>query len=325
VVDPGALSAELPQRNWDGDRGGGGAPRRRPIRGILRGLRPKQWIKNLLIFAGFVFTMNERWQAFTPAMWEYFERSGLAFILFSLLASSVYFLNDVIDVEKDRQHPTKRNRPVASGELSPALAVAVAVVLMPAALIAGYLLSPSFALVTGGYAVMQIAYVFLLKKVVLLDVFIIAIGFVIRAVSGAVVIGAAISPWLYTVTLLGALFLGLCKRRSELLLLDANAGEHRKILRSYTTSLLDSLISIVASSTIMAYSLYTFTSPKLPPHNLMMLTIPFVIFGMFRYLFLAHTQNAGGSPEEVFLKDRPLIVTIGLWIVTTAAILTFRR
>ena len=203
--------------------------------------------------------------------------------------------------------------------------MAVAVLLMPATLLAGYLLSPSFALVIGGYALMQIAYVFVLKKVVLLDVFVIAIGFVIRAVSGAVVIGAAISPWLYTVTLLGALFLGLCKRRSELLLLEANAGEHRTILRNYTPSLLDSLISIVGSSTIMAYSLYTFTSPKLPPHNLMMLTIPFVIFGMFRYLFLAHTQNAGGSPEEVFLKDRPLIVTIGLWILTTAAILTFRR
>jgi 4-hydroxybenzoate polyprenyltransferase len=172
---------------------------------------------------------------------------------------------------------------------------------------------------------MQIAYVFLLKKVVLVDVFVIATGFVMRAVSGAVVIGAAISPWLYSVTLLGALFLGLCKRRSELVLLDANAGEHRKILKSYTPSLLDSLISIVASSTIMAYSLYTFTSPKLPPHNLMMITVPLVIFGMFRYLFLAHTQNAGGSPEEVFLKDRPLLVTMGLWIVTTGVILTFRR
>jgi len=319
------LSAELPQRNWDGDRGSGVAPRRRPVRGLLRGLRPKQWIKNLLIFAGFVFTMNDRWQAFSPTMWEYFGRSAVAFLLFSLLASSVYLLNDVIDVEKDRQHPTKRNRPVASGELAPAVAIGAAVVLMPATLIAGYHLSPPFALVIGGYLIMQIAYVFLLKKVVLLDVFVIATGFVMRAVSGAVVIGAAISPWLYSVTLLGALFLGLCKRRSELVLLDANAGEHRKILRSYTPSLLDSLISIVASSTIMAYSLYTFTSPKLPPHNLMMITIPFVIFGMFRYLFLAHTQNAGGSPEEVFLKDRPLLVTMGLWILTTGVILTFRR
>ena len=298
---------------------------RRPIRGLLRALRPKQWIKNLLVFAGFVFTMNDRWQLFSPEMWTYFYRSAATLGLFSLLASSVYLLNDVLDVEKDRQHPTKRNRPVASGELSPRIAIAAAALLMPSCLVAGYLLSPPFALVVGGYAVMQLLYIFLLKNVVLLDVFIIAIGFVMRAVSGAVAIGAAISPWLYTVTLLGALFLGLCKRRNELLLLDANAGEHRKILKSYTPSLLDSLISIVASSTIMAYSLYTFTSPKLPPHNLMMLTIPFVIFGMFRYLYLAHTQNAGGSPEEVFLKDRPLILTMTLWILTAGAILAFRR
>jgi 4-hydroxybenzoate polyprenyltransferase len=167
--------------------------------------------------------------------------------------------------------------------------------------------------------------VFLLKDVVLLDVFVLAIGFVMRAVSGAVVIGVSISPWLYTVTLLGALFLGLCKRRNELLLLDQAAGEHRKILALYTPSLLDSLTSIVASSTIMAYSLYTFTGSKLPGGNLMMLTIPFVIFGMFRYLYLAHSQNAGGSPEEVFLRDKPLIATIALWIVTTGLILGLVR
>jgi hypothetical protein len=146
-----------------------------------------------------------------------------------------------------------------------------------------------------------------------------------RAVSGAVAIRVDISPWLYTVTLLGALFLGLCKRRSELVLLDRNAGGHRKILEHYTQSLLDSLISIVASSTIMAYSLYTFTSPKQPGNNLMMLTIPFVIFGLFRYVYLAHTHNAGGSPEEVFLKDKPLIGTLLLWIVTTALVLLLGR
>jgi hypothetical protein len=144
-------------------------------------------------------------------------------------------------------------------------------------------------------------------------------------VSGAVVIGAVISPWLYTVTLLGSLFLALCKRRGELVLLEGRAGDHRKILELYTPSLLDSLISIVASSTIMAYSLYTFTSPKLPANNLMMLTIPFVIFGMFRYVYLSHSRNAGGSPEEVFLKDKPIIITIGLWIVSTGLILGLDR
>jgi 4-hydroxybenzoate polyprenyltransferase len=300
--------------------------KRRPVPlALLRAMRPKQWIKNLLIFAGFVFTINELWRPFTPSMWTLLGRSAATFAIFSLLSSSIYLLNDVLDAEQDRRHPTKRFRPVASGELRPAAAIAAAVVLMPSCLIAAYLLSPAFAGIAACYLLLQFGYIFLLKNVVLVDVFVIAIGFVLRAISGAVVIGAAISPWLYIVTLLGALFLGLCKRRNELLLLDRTAGEHRKILESYTPSLVDSLASIVASSTIMAYSLYTFTSPKLPANNLMMLTIPFVIFGLFRYLYLAHSQNAGGSPEEIFLKDKPLIGTIALWIVCTGLILGLRR
>lgn len=292
---------------------------------LLKAMRPKQWIKNLLLFAGFVFTLNERWRPFSPEMWDFLGRSALACLLFSLVSSSVYLINDVIDVEKDRLHPTKRNRPIASGALSPQIAVTAAIVLMGVSLCGGFYLSPPFAAVAGAYLVLQLGYVFALKQVVLLDVFIIAAGFVLRAISGAVVIRAEIFPWLYTVTLLGALFLGFCKRRNELLLLDAGAAQHRKILEYYTPSLLDSLTSIVASSTIMAYSLYTFTSSRLPHNNLMMLTIPYVIFGMFRYLYLAHRQNAGGSPEEVFLRDKPLIVTITLWILTAGLILGLRR
>jgi 4-hydroxybenzoate polyprenyltransferase len=292
---------------------------------LLKAMRPKQWVKNLLLFAGFVFTVNERWHPFSPAMWTYLSRAAGAFVLFSLVSSAVYLVNDVLDVENDRQHPTKRNRPIASGALPARLAVVVALLLIPVCLLGAYLMRPLFAVVMAGYLVMQVGYVFAFKHIVLLDVFILALGFVIRAVSGAVVIGAVISPWLYTVTLLGALFLALCKRRGELVLLEGRAGDHRKILELYTPTLLDSLISIVASSTIMAYSLYTFTSPKLPAHNLMMLTIPFVIFGMFRYVYLSHSRNAGGSPEEVFLKDRPLIITIALWIVATGLILGLGR
>jgi 4-hydroxybenzoate polyprenyltransferase len=299
------------------------APRR--LVALVKGLRPKQWIKNLLVFAGFVFTMNERWRPMSPTMWAFLERSAAAFALFSLLSSAVYLLNDLLDVERDRQHPTKKNRPIASGALPSRWALAVAVVLMPACLGLAFWLSPMFAGVLAAYLVMQFGYIFALKDVVLLDVFILAFGFVMRAISGAVVIGVSISPWLYSVTLLGALFLGLCKRRSEVVLLEHNAGSHRKILAHYTPALLDSLISIVASSTIMAYSLYTFTSAKQASNNLMMLTIPFVIFGLFRYLYLAHTHNAGGSPEEVFLRDKPLIVTLGLWILTTALVLTLAR
>src|SRR3954469_23110426 len=294
----------------------------RKVLALVRGLRPKQWIKNLLVFAGFVFTLNDRWRPFSPTMWSFLVRSLAAFGLFSLLSSSVYLLNDVRDVEKDRLHPTKKRRPIASGELKASVAIAVALLLMPLCLVGGYLLAPAFAAVAASYLVMQFGYILALKEVVLLDVFVLALGFVMRAISGAVAIGVEISPWLYTVTLLGALFLGLCKRRSELVLLSGNAGGHRKILEKYTPGLLDSLISIVASSTIMAYSLYTFTSPKQPGNNLMMLTIPFVIFGLFRYVYLAHTHNAGGSPEEVFLKDKPLIGTLGLWILTTGLVLS---
>ena len=300
-------------------------PRAGLLPSLIRAMRPKQWIKNLLLFAGFVFTLNDQWRPLSPEMWSALLRSMAAFSLFSLISSAVYLLNDVRDVEKDRLHPTKRNRPIAAGVLSTRLAIGVAAALIPLCLTAGFILSPPFAAVAAGYLAMQMAYILVLKEIVLLDVFVLAIGFVMRAVSGAVVIGAEISPWLYTVTLLGSLFLGLCKRRNELVLLEGQAVHHRKILEMYTAPLLDSLISIVASSTVMAYSLYTFTSPRLPANNLMMLTIPFVIFGLFRYLYLAHAQNAGGSPEEVFLKDKPLIATIGLWILCTGLILSLRR
>jgi 4-hydroxybenzoate polyprenyltransferase len=292
---------------------------------LLKAMRPKQWIKNVLVFAAFVFTLNDRWRPFTPVMWSLLLRATGALAIFSLISSSIYLLNDVRDVEKDRQHPTKRHRPVAAGSLPASVAVVVALLLMPAGVLAAYRLSPAFAGIVGAYLVMQFAYIFFLKELVLLDVFVLALGFVMRAVSGAVVIGVDISPWLYIVTLLGSLFLGLCKRRNELLVMEGRAHEHRRILGHYTPELLDSLTSIAASSTIMAYSLYTFTSPKLPENHTMMLTVPFVIFGMFRYLYLAHRKNAGGSPEEVFLRDRPLIGTMFLWIVSTGLILGLRR
>src|SRR5450755_4343885 len=213
---------------------------------LVKGLRPKQWIKNLLVFAGFIFTLNERWRPGSALMWSFLERAACGFVLFSFVSSSIYLLNDIRDVEKDRLHVTKKNRPIASGALPPGLALAAAVLLMPVCLLLAFRLSPAFAGILLAYIIMQFGYIFALKDVVLLDVFILALGFVMRAISGAVVIGVTISPWLYTVTLLGALFLGLCKRRSELVLLDQDAASHRKILAKYTPSLLDSLISIVA-------------------------------------------------------------------------------
>lgn len=300
-------------------------PKRNPVVALVLAMRPKQWSKNLLVFAGFLFTLNEKWRPFEPSMSAYLLRAAAAFALFCGASSAVYLFNDLKDIEKDRQHPRKRRRPLAAGDLAPGLALGAAVLLLFGTLLASYALRPLFGFVLLCYALMQLGYTLLFKEIVILDVFVIALGFVLRAVSGAVAIYAAISPWLYIVTLLGALFLGLCKRRHELVLLSDGATSHRPILEEYSTELLEQMISIVSSATIMAYSLYTFTSPRLPQNHLMMLTIPLVIYGMFRYLYLVHKKDEGGSPEEVLLRDRPLILTIFLWAGTAAAILGLSR
>ncbi len=295
------------------------------LRNLLRAMRPRQWTKNLLLFASFLFSINDAWQPFTSSMWMLFLRASAAFLAFTAISAGVYLINDLRDIEHDRHHPQKRLRPLASGLISPTVALSTALLLLLSGLLGSLVLRPLFFLVTMAYLLMQIAYTLWWKHVVILDVFIIAMGFVIRAVSGAVVLWVFISPWLYIVTFLGALFLGLCKRRHELLLLAQNAGEHRKILREYSAKLLDQMIAIVAASTLMAYSLYTFTAEKLPRNQLMMLTIPFVLYGMFRYLYLVYCRDQGGSPEEVLLHDRPLRLAIVLWVMTAVAILFLSR
>lgn len=288
-------------------------------------MRPRQWTKNLLLFASFLFSINDAWQPFTSSMWMLLLRASAAFLAFTAISAGVYLINDLRDIEHDRHHPQKRLRPLASGLISPTVALSTALLLLSSGLLGSLVLRPLFFLVTMAYLLMQIAYTLWWKHVVILDVFIIAMGFVIRAVSGAVVLWVFISPWLYIVTFLGALFLGLCKRRHELLLLAQNAGEHRKILREYSAKLLDQMIAIVAASTLMAYSLYTFTAEKLPRNQLMMLTIPFVLYGMFRYLYLVYCRDQGGSPEEVLLHDRPLRLAIVLWVMIAVAILFLSR
>lgn len=291
---------------------------------LFRAMRPRQWTKNLLLFSGFLFTLNERWTPFADSMWTHLGRATCAFLLFCMLSSAVYLLNDLKDIERDRVHPVKRNRPLASGALSPRLAVCALIFLVLATAVLSYALRPLFAALCLGYFLMQVLYTFAFKEMVILDVLVIALGFVLRAVGGAVAVRVDISPWLYTVTLLGALFLGLAKRRSELLVLE-DAAQHRLILKEYTRGLLDQLIGIVTAGAIMAYCLYTFTAANLPPNHLMMLTIPFVIYGIFRYLYLIHRRQEGGSPEEVLLQDRPLIGAILLWASSAAAILAFFR
>lgn len=288
------------------------------IKGLLLSLRPKQWTKNVIIFFGLIFSLN----LFDSAM---VLTAIAAFLIFCVLSGVVYLVNDIADLEKDRMHPLKRYRPLPSGLITPRLAVAAAAILLLGGLSAAFALGLQFGLVATGYVLLMFAYSFGLKHLVIIDVFVIAGGFVLRAVAGAVAIAVPISPWLYVCTALGALFIGFGKRRHELVLLNDDATKHRRILDEYTPAMLDQMITIVTATTIMAYSLYTFTAERLPPNHAMMITIPFVLYGVFRYLYLIHLKDAGGSPEEMMLRDAPLAVDIVLWVVAAVAILYFFR
>ncbi len=284
------------------------------LKGLLITMRPKQWIKNLFIFTALVFA-EKLFEL------QLLARTITAFVLFCIISSCVYLINDLADMEKDRRHPIKSKRPLASGQLKPSVAIAATMVLTVASLIGSFSLSLLFGLIALAYLLLMIAYSFALKDIVILDVLTLALGFVLRAVAGAVAIAVPISPWLYVCTTLLALFLGFGKRRHELILLEEGADEHRAILREYTLRLLDEMIAIVTSAAVMAYSLYTFSAPNLPPNHSMMLTIPFVLYGIFRYLYLIHIKNKGGSPEEILLEDLPLLIDIVLWGITVVAIL----
>lgn len=287
-------------------------------RDLFRTARPKQWIKNGFVFAALVFAAKLSHP-------DLVARSLAAFALFSALSSGIYFLNDAADAEADRRHPLKANRPIAAGRVSISLALRFAAVLIVASLVLSVLLDLRFGLVAGGYVVLNIAYTGYLKHEVLLDVFAIAAGFVLRAAGGAVVIHVSISPWLYLCTILISLFLGFAKRRHELILLEESAQTHRRNLGEYTAPLLDDLINIVAGATIIAYSLYTFFASTVPQNHAMMVTIPFVLYGIFRYLLLVHRTDVGGAPEEALLRDVPLLLDLALWALTCAIVLHFYK
>lgn len=289
---------------------------------LLKTLRPKQWPKNGLLFLALLFTINQYWNpADLSDVVHLVARVLVGIVIFSGVSSAVYVMNDLLDVEQDRQHPTKRFRPLASGRLSPVLASAAAVTLVVVCLPAAWWLSPPFLAILILYSGLQLAYCLRLKHLVILDVFTIASGFVLRTVAGALIIDVPVSPWLYVCTILGALFLGFAKRRQELVLLQADAAQHRKILDEYSPQLLDEILAVITSSTVMAYSLYTFTAENLPKNHAMMATIPFVLYGIFRYLYLVHKRQLGGSPEEVLFSDRPLLVSILLWGLAVGVIL----
>lgn len=293
----------------------------RPFIGLLKTMRPRQWTKNAIVFAGLVFD-GQLFQV------ESLLRVVLAFILLCPISSSVYIINDLVDIESDRQHPKKKFRPLAAGKLPIPLAIAVAVVLPLLCLIAALSFSVPFALVLGGYLILQLAYSFVLKHIVIVDVLAVAAGFILRVAAGVVVIQVAqFSPWLYAITALLALFLIIGKRRQELLLLAEQAGSVRVTLRSYNLALLDDMLRMVMTGTLIGYLLYTIEEPSemLQTTNLGLLTVPFVVYGVFRYLYLMHVKGDGSAPDEVLLKDRPIQIAILLWGLTFIAILYIPR
>ena len=284
------------------------------LRHLLKTMRIRQWTKNGFVFFGLIFDK----QLFQV---EPLLKTLAGFFLFCLISSSVYLFNDIADIEADRKHPEKKHRPLASGELSINVATTAAIALAATALILGYLLEPLFAAAVAVYFVINLLYSRWLKHVPVLDVLIIPAGFVLRVAGGVTLITVErFSPWLYVITVLFSLYLGFGKRRAEMSLLEKGAGSHRKVLDGYTLPLLDQYITIVSGMTIVTYSLYTFSAENLPGNHSMMLTIPFVVYGIFRYLQLIQTGHAAGSPEEVALKDRPLQATVILWGLAVVAV-----
>jgi 4-hydroxybenzoate polyprenyltransferase len=292
------------------------APARPVLISLVLSLRPTQWTKNLIIFAGLIFGQR----LLDPVA---VLRSIAAFAIFCILSGVVYLLNDVADREADRRHPIKRLRPIASGAVPPATALATAVVLAIAGLGLAWRLSPPFAAVAALYVALLALYSGPLKHIVIIDVLTISVGFVLRAVAGAVVIGVAISHWLLIVTSLGALFLALSKRRHELVLLADGATGHRRILEEYSPYLLDQMIGVVTASTLVSYVIYT-VSPETQQKfhtGYLGVTLIYLLYGIFRYLYLVHQKKGGGSPTDMLLNDRPLLMCVALWALTVAIII----
>jgi 4-hydroxybenzoate polyprenyltransferase len=276
-------------------------------------LRPKQWTKNLLVFAALIFSLK----ATTIHAVVY---SVIGFFLFSFVSGCVYILNDFVDREADSKHPVKKHRPMASGALNPYLALSFGLLLLIGSLGWSFYLNPLLTLVLSAYFIVNVLYSLKLKHVVLIDIMIIAAGFVFRAIAGGLVIRVKFTPWFLLCTMLLSLFLAISKRRHELLLLKAKKGTHRKVLESYSPELLDQLNSIVTTATIISYSLFTFTSG----HTIhLMWTIPFVIYGIFRYLYLIHMEDKGGSPEKVLLEDKHILLTVIFYTISVIMILYY--
>lgn len=281
------------------------------VKGFILILRPRQWIKNLFLFAALLFSRNID----NPL---YIITSFYAFLCFCMTSSTVYIFNDIRDIEKDRKHPIKRKRPIAAGVLTRREAQILMLIMLPFSSALSFMLNYSFGFIVMAYLLNNVIYTLYVKNIVILDVMSIALGFILRVSAGAVVIGVAISPWLLLCTFLLALFLGFSKRRNELLIFQENAYNHRRILEHYSLEFIDNMLSIVTTSTLISYSLYTFYASS---NRRSMITILFVLYGIFRYQYIIYNKKMGESPEEIVLTDKPLAVDIMLWVLVSVVIL----
>jgi 4-hydroxybenzoate polyprenyltransferase len=288
---------------------------RKNLSGLLRTMRPRQWVKNVIVFAALVFDGK----LFVP---ELFAKTTAIFFAFCLISSSVYIINDLVDMEKDRQHPRKRTRPLASGQLDPRVAMAAAALLAVVAIGGAFWLDMWAGVVLLVYLAQNIAYSFWLKNIVILDVMVLALGFLLRVLAGVVVVQVTnFSPWLYICVTLLALFLGFGKRRQEIVLLEEGAANHRAILSEYNLPLLDQIISMVVTATLIAYTFYSFDATTALAHSKMLLTVPFVFYMLARYLYLVHVKHLGGAPDELLIEDRPLLLNSILWAVAVVVLI----
>ncbi|NFA14339.1 decaprenyl-phosphate phosphoribosyltransferase [Clostridium botulinum] len=285
------------------------------MKGIIALMRPKQWIKNFFVFAAIIFSGNLTNEIIL-------KNNIITFILFCLTSSTIYILNDIVDLEKDKKHPEKKNRPLPSGRVSKSTAIIMNIVILFTVLFCSYkFVDYRIMYIYLLYIVMNIFYCFKLKNVVILDVMVITFGFVLRMESGSLATKVSVSPWLFLCTILLSLFLALNKRKSEIITLKDNRGSHRKILEEYSVELIDNMLTIVTPSILISYCIYTFSSVQ---SKRMMYTIPFVLYGIFRYQYLMNNHNLGGKPEDVFGKDKPFLVNMVLWVISVVVIIYFK-
>lgn len=285
------------------------------IKGIIALMRPKQWIKNFFVFAAIIFSGNLINEGIL-------KNNIITFVLFCLTSSTIYILNDIVDLEKDKKHPEKKNRPLPSGRVSKTTAIIMNIVILFTVLFCSYkFVDYKIMYIYLLYIVMNIFYCFKLKNVVILDVMVITFGFVLRVESGSLATKVSVSPWLFLCTILLSLFLALNKRKSEIITLKDRSGSHRKILEEYSVELIDNMLTIVTPSILISYCIYTFSSVQ---SKRMMYTIPFVLYGIFRYQYLMTKSNLGGKPEDVFGKDKPFLINMVLWVISVVVIIYFK-